>query len=73
MAANMSNDSKFLSALGKDVKRLRGERSQIDLGKVAKIPQSRLSDIESGDANLKVSTLLNIARALRKRLRIIFE
>jgi transcriptional regulator with XRE-family HTH domain len=67
------NQSKFLSAFGEDVKRLRAGRSQKETADAADMTQSRLSDIEAGKVNLTISKLLDIAAALKKSLEIRFR
>jgi transcriptional regulator with XRE-family HTH domain len=65
----------LLQALGEDVKRLRGEAelSQTEFAKLAELPQSRVTPIESGKVNLTVSSLQKIAIALKKSLEIRFK
>jgi predicted transcriptional regulator len=62
----------LLQTLGEDVKRLRGEAelSQTEFAKLAELPQSRVTPIESGTVNLTVSSLQKIAAALKKSLEI---
>ncbi len=62
----------LLQTLGEDVKRLRGEAelSQTEFAKLAELPQSRVTPIESGTVNLTISSLQKIAAALKKSLEI---
>ncbi|MBE3116164.1 helix-turn-helix transcriptional regulator [Candidatus Bathyarchaeota archaeon] len=62
----------LLQSLGVDVKRLRSEAelSQTEFAKLAELPQSRVTPIESGTVNLTVSSLQKIAAALKKSLEI---
>ena len=62
----------LLQTLGEDVKRLRGEAelSQTKFAKLAELPQSRISPIESGKVNLTVSSLQKISAALKKTIEI---
>ena len=64
--------SPLLQSLGEDIKRLRSEAelSQTEFAKLAELPQSRISPIESGTVNLTVSSLQKIAAALKKTIEI---
>ncbi len=57
-----------------DIKRLRREAKikQIKLSKDAGISREHLSNIETGKADARVSSLMGIAKALGKRLYIAF-
>lgn len=68
----MSKSLSLLQSLGEDIKRLRSEAelSQTEFAKLAELPQSRISPIESGTVNLTVSSLQKIAAALKKTIEI---
>jgi transcriptional regulator with XRE-family HTH domain len=52
--------------LGKNLKRLRGNRSQKEIAEQAGMTQPRLSHIESGDGNITIRKLVDLVRALGK-------
>lgn len=56
------------SAIGKTVKRLRGDKSQYLLGAEYDIPQSILSDLEKGKKDPQLTTLIKIAESFGLRI-----
>ena len=58
---------KFLEAFGEHLKELRrhASLSQSHLAALADVPKSQVSRIENGKVNPTISTLLNLATALR--------
>lgn len=57
-----------------DIKRLRRESKmkQYELAKIAGLSREHLSNIETGKADARISSLTDIARALGKRLYVAF-
>lgn len=60
---------------GKQIGEIRRERglSQKEIAKILGISQQSISRVEKGGENISLATLANIARALKKRVKIIFE
>lgn len=69
----MSNDSLVLDGLGVQFKRARkaAQLTQEEVANRAGISRPQYWKIESGDADARATTLVNVARALRLELKLI--
>lgn len=57
------NKKLVCSAIGKTVKKLRGDKSQYLLGAEYDIPQSILSDLEKGKKDPQLTTIIKLAES----------
>ena len=67
---NMNYSLEYIAQTLKDARKAQG-LSQADLGAKAGIPQSHISKVENGDVDLRISSLVELARVLKLELELV--
>jgi putative transcriptional regulator len=64
-----------LKRIGGNIEKFRRQKGldQVQLAKILDKPQPRVSELEKGKANARISTLVDIANALDKDIKDLFE
>ena len=66
----MNYSLEYIAQTLKDARKAQG-LSQADLGAKAGIPQSHISKVENGDVDLRISSLVELARVLKLELELV--